>query len=154
MSRSKWGATYEFSSAVRDRHLGCRRGTLMPVTYRYDEFANRLVTRCEGPITYADVVEHFRHLTRDVRLKPNCDVLLDFTFLVAMPTAQQVSQVATALEDMRELVPFGRCAVVAPEDVMYGLGRMFQGFAWPTFTGMRVFRTQADSINWLNEEPD
>ena len=126
----------------------------MPVTYRYDEFANRLITRCEGAITYADVMEHFRQLTRDARLKPNSDVLLDLAFLITLPTAQQVNEVATMLEDMRELVPFGRCAVVAPEDVVYGLGRMFQGFAWPVFTGIRVFRSHADAINWLNEEPD
>ena len=124
----------------------------MPVNYRYDEFANRLVTRCEGSTTYAQVMEHFRHLTGDARLKQHCDVLLDLTFLIAFPTTQQVNQVATTLEDMRELVPFGRCVVVAPEDVVYGLGRMFQGFAWPLFTGLRVFRTQADAIGWLNEE--
>lgn len=126
----------------------------MPVDYRYDEFSNRLVTRCEGPTTYAQVMDHFRDLTRDSRLKLHCDVLLDLTFMIAFPTAQQIDQAATTLEDMRELVPFGRCAVVAPEDVVYGLGRMFQAFVWPVFTGMRVFRTQADAIGWLNEEPD
>lgn len=63
--------------------------TLMAITYRYDDYANRLITRCEGPITYAEVMEHFRQLTRDSRLKQHCDVLLDLTFLVSMPTAQQ-----------------------------------------------------------------
>jgi hypothetical protein len=126
----------------------------MSVTYRYDEFANRLQTRCEGSVTYADVMEHFRQLTRDARLKPNCDVLLDFSFMLGSPTGEQMSDVTAKLEEMRELVQFGRCAVVAPEDVSYGLGRMFQGHAWPLFTGVRVFRTLTDGTAWLNEEAD
>ena len=126
----------------------------MPVSYRYDDLANRLQTRCEGAVTYTEVKEHFKQLTRDSRLRANCDVLLDLTFMEGHATAEQVNEVATTLEDMHELVPLGRCAVVGPEDVTYGLGRMFQGFAWPTFVGMRVFRTHAEAIAWLNEEPD
>jgi hypothetical protein len=126
----------------------------MPVTYRYDELTNRLLTRCEGSVTYADVMQHFQHLTRDARLRPSCDVLLDFSFMVGSPTGDQMSQVTATLEDIHELVPFGRCAVVAPDEVTYGLGRMFQGHGWPLFGGIRVFRTHAEATNWLNEEPE
>ena len=126
----------------------------MPVTYRYDEFANRLLTRCEGTVTYAEVMAHFRQLTRDSRLRPNSDVLLDLSFMISSPTGEQMSEVTATLEDMHDLVSFGHCAVVAPEDVAYGLARMFQGFGWPLFTGMRVFRAHADAIAWLDEKPD
>ncbi len=57
------------------------------------------------------------------------------------------------VEEMHELVPFGRCAVIAPDDLTYGLGRMFQGFAWPMFTSIHVFRNNADAGTWLNEKP-
>jgi hypothetical protein len=125
---------------------------IVPVSYRYDDFTNRLTTRCEGAVTQAEVVEHFRQLGRDARLRPNCDVLLDLTFQTRLPTADQMNDVAAVMEDMHELMPFGRCAVIAPEDLAYGLGRMFQGFAWPMFTGMRIFRNQADAVTWLDEE--
>ena len=123
----------------------------MPVTYRYDEVANRLTTRCEGAVTQAEVLEHFRQLGRDSRLRPNCDVLLDLTFQTRLPTADQMSEIAAVMEDMQDLVSFGRCAGVAPEDLVYGLGRMFQGFAWPMFTGMRVFRNNVDAVTWLDD---
>ena len=29
---------------------------------------------------------------------------------------------------------------------------MFQGFAWPMFTGMRIFVNNADAVTWLDEE--
>jgi len=125
----------------------------MPVAYRYDEMANRLLTRCEGAVTYAEVMEHFRNLTRDSRLRPNCDVLLDLSFIIGSPTGGQMSEVTATLEEMHDLVSFGHCAVVAAVDVAYGLARMFQGFAWPLFTGIRVFRTHADATAWLNEKP-
>jgi hypothetical protein len=125
----------------------------MPVIYRYDEYANRLTTRCEGSVTLHEVVEHFRQLGRDSRLRPHCDVLLDLTFQTRLPNADQMNEIMEIIEDMHELVPFGRCAVIATEDLAYGLGRMFQGFAWPMFTGIRVFRSNADAVTWVNEEP-
>ncbi len=122
----------------------------MPVTYRYDEFTNRLMTRCEGAVTKTEVIEHFRQLGRDSRLRPNCDVLLDLTFQMGLPTAEQMNEIAAYLEDMQYLVRFGRCALIAPEDLSYGLGRMFQGFAWPMFTGIQIFRNTVDAIGWLD----
>jgi len=122
----------------------------VPVTYRYDEFANRLMTRCQGAVTQAEVMEHFRQLGRDSRLRPNCDVLLDLTFQARLPTADQLNEIAAVMEDMHDLVSFGHCAIIAPEDLAYGLGRMFQGFAWPMFTGMRVFRNSVDAVAWLD----
>jgi hypothetical protein len=124
----------------------------VPVTYRYDEFTNRLMTRCEGAVTKDEVMEHFRQLGRDARLRPLCDVLLDVSFQTRLPTADQLNEIAAVMEDMHELTPFGRCAVVASEDLTYGLGRMFQGFAWPMFTGMRIFRNNVDARAWLDDE--
>jgi hypothetical protein len=126
----------------------------MPVNYRYDESANRLMTRCEGDVNLSEVAEHFRKLGRDARLKPHCDVLLDLAFLTRLPSPEQVDDVATMIEDMIELVPFGRCAVIAGEEIGFALGRMFQGFTWPLFTGIRLFRLNAEAIGWLDTTAD
>jgi hypothetical protein len=124
----------------------------MPITYRYDDLANRLVTRCEGGVRFQEVVEHFRRLGRDRRIKPGCDVILDLSFQTAMPTSEQLDDIAAIIEDVVEIIPFGRCAVIAPQDLVYGLGRMFQGFTWPLFTGTKVLRNNAEAIAWLDED--
>ena len=124
----------------------------MPITYRYDDVTNRLVTRCEGAVLFADVVAHFRNLGRDARIKPRCDVALDLSFQTRLPSVDQLDDISAIIEDTSEIIPFGRCAVVAPEDLVYGLGRMFQGFTWPLFTGIKVFRNNADAIAWLDAE--
>jgi hypothetical protein len=124
----------------------------MPISYRYDESANRILTRCEGGVVLEDIAEHFRRLGRDSRLRPHCEVLLDLSFPARLPGADEVDEVTTIIEGMADLMQFGRCALVAPEAVEYSLGRMFQEFAWPLFSGMRMFRTESAAIAWLNEE--
>lgn len=122
----------------------------MPIVYRYDPFNNRLTTRCEGALHLSDAIEHFGDLRRDARMRPHCDVLLDLCFVEGAATAQEVDAIAVMIEKVNEIVPFGRCAVVALEDLEYGLGRMFQGFTWPLFTGIKVFRRNAEAIAWLD----
>jgi len=122
------------------------------VDYRYDEFTNRVVTRCEGAVNLAEVTAHFRQLGRDGRLKPQCDVLLDLTFMTQLPNAEQFDHMITMLEDLIDLVPFGRCAVIETDGLAYELGRMFQGFTWPLFAGVRVFRNNADANVWLQQD--
>ena len=126
----------------------------MPIAYRYDGFANRLSTRSEGVVTLSEISNHFRQLGRDARLRPRCDVMLVLSFPSRLPSAEQVDEVASIIEGMSDLVSFGRCAVVAPEDLAYGLGRMFQGFAWPSFSGVRVFRRESDATAWLDAEAE
>ena len=61
--------------------------------------------------------------------------------------------IAPAVDNVCIRVPFGRCAVIAPDDLSFGLGRMFHGFSWPMFADIRVFRSNADAVTWLNDEP-
>jgi len=98
---------------------------------------------------YSSTIDKFKSKYRD-----HCDVLLDVSFLTSLPSPAQVENVATMIEDMTELVSFGRCAVVAGEETGFQLGRMFQGFTWPLFTGIRLFRMNAEAIGWLDTSAD
>jgi hypothetical protein len=43
--------------------------------------------------------------------------------------------------------------VIAPEDLAYGLGRMFQGCCpADVHWHVRIFRNNADAVTWLDEE--
>jgi hypothetical protein len=35
---------------------------IVPISYRYDVFTNRLMTRCEGRVSQQQAVDHFRQL--------------------------------------------------------------------------------------------
>ena len=123
----------------------------MPVHYRYDEAKRRLLTRCEGQVRLNDVVGHLRELTTISRLQPGSDVLLDFTFQTNLPPPDKIDNAAALLEEVNDLLQFGRCAVIAPDGIPNDIGRRFQAVSWPLFSGMRLFATSGDALDWLND---
>ena len=124
----------------------------MPVHYRYDEPAHRLLTRCEGQVTVTEVIAHFRELTGSTRLHPGSDVVLDLTFQSNLPAPEALSSAAAVLEEIQELIDLGRCAVVAPNEVAAEIGRRFQSLTWPLFTGIRLFPTGVTANAWLDTD--
>jgi hypothetical protein len=124
----------------------------MPVHYRYDDAARRLLTRCEGEVTIVEVIAHFRELTGVARFHPGSDVVIDLMFQSNLPPLELIDSAATVLEDVVELIPFGRCAIVAPNDLANEIGRRFQAVAWPIFSGMRLFPNAADAHAWLDAD--
>ncbi len=122
----------------------------MPIHFRYDEPERRLYTRCEGEVKLTEVVGHFRELTGITRLHPASDVLLDLTFQTNLPRPESIDTAANALEEIRELVQLGRCAVVAPTALATEIGRRYQAVAWPLYSGLKLFSNSADATTWLD----
>jgi len=121
----------------------------MPVTYKIDR-ANRLIrTKCTGPITVDDVVEHFRVLEHDP-LCPDCvDVLLEVRDGTSVPKTEELRTVTHEIARIRGRVQFGICAIVAPTDALFGMMRMFEVFTEDYFHETRVFRTVVEAELWL-----
>jgi hypothetical protein len=126
----------------------------MPVHYRYDEAKRRLLTRCEGRVRLNDVVGHLRELTTISRLQPGSDVLLDFTFQTNLPPPDKIDNAAALLEEVNDLLQFGRCAVIAPAGIPNDIGKRFQAVSWPLFSGMRLFASSGDALDWLESDRD
>ena len=121
----------------------------MPVTYRIDK-ANRIIrTRCVGPVTIEEVIEHFRELERDPDGAGLLDVLLDLTEQTSIPKKEYLHQITREIGRIREKVRFGICAVAAGSDVLFGMLRMFEVFAENQFQEIRVFRTVSEAAAWL-----
>jgi hypothetical protein len=51
-----------------------------------------------------------------------------------------------------ELIPEGLVAIVAPNDILYGLSRMWETLADRSALTTRVMRTRAEAVAWLKEE--
>src|SRR5262245_35679533 len=69
----------------------------MPIHYRYDDAARRLLTRCEGQLTLQEVISHFRELSRSTRLHPGSDVVVDVTFQTNVPGPENLASAASVL---------------------------------------------------------
>src|SRR5262245_279296 len=121
----------------------------MPVEYEIDANRRLIRTRCIGPVTIAEVIAHFHTLKADPRLPGQPDVLLDFSRLTAFPDRDQIRSVAREVRDLAPKISWRNCAIVAPEDLAFGIGRMFEMTSEPSFRATMVFRSLADAEVWL-----
>lgn len=122
---------------------------VVPVTYSIDA-ANRILrTTCRRPVTVADVIDHFRVLMNDPACLSYLDVLLDLTDAGPLPETAQLAAITNELAMVRARVQFGVFAVIAPDDAMFGIMRMFEVQARQHFRATRIFRGPAEAEAWL-----
>jgi hypothetical protein len=121
----------------------------MPVTYQIDNSRNLIRTRCTGPVTIHEVIEHFCQLEKDPDCPPGLDVLLDLSEETTVPTRDNLREVASKISRIRRTVQFGACAIVASTDALFGMLRMFEVFAEQLFHESQVCRTVEEAEDWL-----
>jgi hypothetical protein len=121
----------------------------MPVTYQIDQ-ANKLIrTRCVGPVTIEEVIDHFCKLEEDPGCPDRLNVLLDLSEETSVPTMGNLEDVTRQISRIRGGVQFDACAIVACQDALYGMLRMFEVFAEQYFRESYVFRTGPEAEAWL-----
>ncbi|HEY6369752.1 MAG TPA: hypothetical protein VIX37_04180 [Candidatus Sulfotelmatobacter sp.] len=125
----------------------------MPVTYSIDTTRRLIRTACTRPLTFAQVIAHFRELNDDPACSQRLDVLLDVTDGDTLPNSSQLGAVGAAASAIRKKVQFGFCAVVADSDAMFGMMRVFAVQAGAYFDAIRVFRSAGEAEKWLNSNP-
>ena len=125
----------------------------MPITYHIDAAKRRIHTRCVGPVTPGEVSDHFAVLVRDPVCPDELDVLLDLSEMTSLPERDQLRDVTSTIARIRARVRFGRCAIIAPQDALFGMSRMFEVFAAEYFLATQVFRAVHDGALWLESPP-
>ena len=121
----------------------------MPVTYQIDRDRQLIHTKCSGPVTIEEVVAHFHTLEHDPACPPRLNVLLDLTSQTSIPKKQNLQDVVGEIKRVHATVEFGACAIVARQDALFGMLRMFEVFAQKFFRLTYVFRKIEDAQEWL-----
>jgi hypothetical protein len=124
----------------------------MPVRYQIDQTKGIIRTKCSGDVTLEDVLDHFRTLQSDPECPSRLDVLLDFSEWTSEANGAQLRTVSHAIAGVRDRIEFDACAIVAPTDLLFGVGRMFEVFAEEWFRAIHVFRSAGDAEAWLNSQ--
>jgi hypothetical protein len=124
----------------------------MPVTYHIDKDNSLIRTRCTGPVTIEEVINHFHVLERDPDCPDHLDVLLDLSEETSIPKKENLQDVAREIGRIRSRVQFGTCAIAACTDALFGMSRMFEVLAEQYFRETRVFRTVSEAEAWLNSQ--
>ena len=94
-------------------------------------------------------------ITKDPDWKPGYNVLVDFRgtykFDLSVP---DIEELATLHRELEDVIGNGRLAVVAPDDVVYGVSRMWETVTeGHTFMTTYIFRNLRDAEEWLGIPP-
>ena len=125
----------------------------MPIDFKIDIPLALIITRCVGPVTVGEVVQHFRELARVWPDVDRLDVLLDLTEQTSLPTVTELETVAAEIEIQIGPHRFGRCAVITDRDLVYESMQMFEVLVNRLFDEIRVFRNAENAVTWLSPKP-
>jgi hypothetical protein len=128
----------------------------MPISYRVDHEAKVVVCVGHGVFSDSDVFGYQREVwsRKDVK---GYNELVDMTRVerIALPHADRVKDLASLASEMDDPSTHTRMAVVAPDNLAYGLGRMFQAYRELDRRSTKevgVYRTMEEALAFLGLE--
>jgi hypothetical protein len=125
----------------------------VPLVYRLDREARVIVAAGYGTLTDDDVFGYQRQIG-SLEEAIGYDELVDMTHVthIALPSTARVSDLAALAAGMDPVRRSSKFAIVAPDDLAFGLGRMFQTrreLERGSTTQVGVFRTMDDALRFL-----
>jgi len=125
----------------------------MPMVYRIDSEARVVVAAGYGAITEEDVFGYQKEVwsRSDVA---GFHELIDMTRVtdIVAPSAGRVRDLAALSAEMDATLAGTRAAIVAPDDLAFGMGRMYQNYRELnplTVREVGVFRTMEEALVFL-----
>ncbi len=122
----------------------------MPLQSKVIEPLRLLVTRAIGALRLSDLQEHRKALLADPGFDPGFNHLFDL---------REVERIAFSSEDVvqatlvRAFSESSRRAIVAPQDVSFGLSRMYELHREDHSESIRIFRDLDQALQWLGLDP-
>lgn len=123
----------------------------MPVIYELDRTTAQIRTCCVGQVTVTDITAHFQELLGEGELPNQIDTLLDLREMQGVPEANELQSVTTQMALLKQRLGLGAIAIVAEEDILFGMIRMFTVFVESHFTAISVFRDIDEAERWLSD---
>jgi plasmid stabilization system protein ParE len=113
---------------------------------------NLTIYTCKGQISVDEVKKKVKSFYEGA---PSLHVIWDFTEAdLSSITADEIRALASGVERLAHSREGGKTAIVAPEDISYGFGRMYQIFAeiYAQIAYIQVFRSRSEAERWLSDK--
>jgi hypothetical protein len=125
----------------------------VPLVYRLDHEARVIVAAGYGTLTDAEVFD-YQQLGFKLDEAIGYDELVDLTRVkdIALPSTERIRELADRAAGMDATHGDSKLAIVAPRDLAFALGRMFQttrGLDPRSTTQVGVFRTMEEALAFL-----
>jgi hypothetical protein len=133
-------------------------GKAMPIEFRICHDRRLVQAEGHGTLTAREMFEYQREVwsRHDVA---GYDELIDMSQVehIAEPTSDRIKELASLAAAMDAPRIESKFAIVAPEDLAFGLGRMyetFRGLNQDSKKQVRVFRSLAEAVAFLDVQQD
>jgi hypothetical protein len=122
----------------------------MPMTYTIDASHKLVRATGSGVLTDDDVMNHRRALAADPEFSPQMREISDIRTVTEFQVTPAGVRIMVAA-DVKMVASGGmhKLAVVAEENVAYGMSRMYQTLGEPNIRSVGVFRNYKDAEEWL-----
>jgi hypothetical protein len=123
----------------------------MPILHTINEELGVVLSTWMGSVSDDNVVEAYRQLYMDKRWKPGYHEIADMRDVdVSGLTGKGVREVSAMVESYTR----GKCerfktAVIASEDLPFGLARMYEAVSDESPESVRVFRDVKAALEWM-----
>jgi hypothetical protein len=122
----------------------------MPMTYTIEASQNLVRTTGTGVLTDDDVMKHRQALAGDAAFSTKMREISDIRSVTDFQVTPSGVRIMVAA-DVKMVSAGGmhKLAVVAEENVAYGMSRMYQTLGEPNIRSVGVFRNLKDAEEWL-----
>jgi hypothetical protein len=128
----------------------------MPIDYHIDSAQRRVVAIAHGTLTDSDVFDYQRAVWSRADIA-GFDEIVDMRAVkiveLPRPGGERLRELAATSASM-DTQASSRFAIVAPDDLAFGLGRMYAAYRdvdARSTKEVRVFRTMEEAVAWLDE---
>jgi len=125
----------------------------MPLSYRIDPDRRLVVTRGNGVLKDHEVFDYQNEVWSRADVA-GYDELIDMSDVtqILLPSIERLRDLAELSASMSRGMPPSRLAIVAPDDIAFGLGQMYDMCRATSAPGLKpvgVFRTMPEALTWL-----
>lgn len=121
----------------------------MTISFRLDSQLSFVISEGSGTLTIQDLIGHAESLRSDPVLSGH-DELVDLSRVEKVEvTSEGLRQLASTVARLNPDRKAYRVAVVAPDDVVYGMARMYEVFRDELAGTLQTFRTVDEARGWL-----
>ena len=124
----------------------------MPYTYDIDLDLGLVVFRCEGRMSETDLDEVEEIQDSDPRFLKCTMQLADWSKVTKLDLSPEYLR-KHAMNDAQSNIQHHRVALVVPNDLGYGLGRIYAAFRGDGATNIHYVRSIEEGARWLGIDP-
>jgi hypothetical protein len=119
----------------------------MPIRYVVDRIGHRMLTHADGLVTFKELSQHLDDEERDRGLE--LPELFDARGATTNLTPAEVRTLVQRAADTLRGTPLGPTAIVATNDVVFGMARMYAILTEHAGAKVEVFRDVEAARRWL-----